>query len=597
MDMPLPFKHEEMVFRNKWAAVSGTAVFEDDNTSIVIDADLYNMEELLQLTGQDAKDIARLVWSLYLRYGLSFFEKLRGTFRVCIVEKNSQKLIVATDRFGIKPIVYYSGDDTFAFGSGIKDILSLPEIKATELDYAALVDYINLSAIPTPKTIYKNIKRLPPGCFVIVENEGRSILKRYYDIEYSEEMWDENYIIKHLPQVIGESVDTIVKHELSMGNSIGAFLSGGTDSSTVTGMIKKLDHKVKTFSIGFDEPGYNELHYARIAAKHFGAEHHEYVVTPEDVLRTVDIIIDAYDEPFGNASAVPTYYCALLAKEHGVDTLLAGDGGDEIFGGNERYVANNIFSLYHKIPPILRERLLDPGISKIPSAISFIDKAKKYVRRANIPQPDRFYSYNPVMALGKEEIFSSELLKYLNGYNPLAWAKKLYSDTKAENELNRLLYIDMKFTITDNDIRKVTEMSQKAGVKVCYPLLDHRLVDFAATIPPSLKVKGTKLRYIFKKALSDFLPSEVINKKKHGFGLPIGIWIRTKKDISVFVKEILLNPNISIGHFFRKGFIEELFRLHDTTGAAFYGDIIWNLLILELWNSRQRYGSHLSKID
>ena len=392
-------------------------------------------------------------------------------------------------------------------------------------------------------------------------------------------------------------MDTIVKHELSMGNSIGAFLSGGTDSSTVTGMIKKLDHKVKTFSIGFDEPGYNELHYARIAAKHFGAEHHEYVVTPEDVLRTVDIIIDAYDEPFGNASAVPTYYCALLAKEHVVDTLLAGDGGDEIFGGNERYVANNIFSLYHKIPPILRERLLDPGISKIPSAISFIDKAKKYVRRANIPQPDRFYSYNPVMALGKEEIFSSELLKYLNGYNPLAWAKKLYSDAKAENELNRLLYVDMKFTITDNDIRKVTEMSQKAGVKVCYPLLDHRLVDFAATIPPSLKVKGTKLRYIFKKALSDFLPSEVINKKKHGFGLPIGIWIRTKKDISVFVKEILLNPNISIGHFFRKGFIEELFRLHDTTGAAFYGDIIWNLLILELWNSRQRYGSHLSKID
>lgn len=588
MDMPLPFKHEEMGFRNKWAAVSGTAVFEDDNTSIVIDADLYNMEELLQLTGQDAKDIARLVWALYLRYGLSFFEKLRGTFCVCIVEKNSQKLIVATDRFGIKPIVYYSGDDTFAFGSGIKDILSLPEIKATELDYAALVDYINLSAIPTPKTIYKNIKRLPPGCFVIVENEGRSILKRYYDIEYSEEMWDENYIIKHLPQVIGESVDTIVKHELSMGNSIGAFLSGGTDSSTVTGMIKKLNGHVKTFSIGFDEHGYNELKYARITSKYFSSEHYEYIVTPDDTLKAIDIILGAYDEPFGNASAVPTYYCALLAKEHGVDTLLAGDGGDEIFGGNERYAANNIFSLYHKIPPILRERLLDPGISKIPSAISFIDKAKKYVRRANIPQPDRFYSYNPVMALGKEEIFSSELLKYLNGYDPLAWAKKLYSDAKAENELNRLLYIDMKFTITDNDIRKVTEMSQKAGVKVCYPLLDHRLVDFAATIPPSLKVKGTKLRYIFKRALKNFLPVKVIKKKKHGFGLPIGNWLRTNDKLSSFAKETLLASECTIRPFFREGFIEKIFRLHITTGATFYGDIIWLFLMLELWNKKVR---------
>lgn len=597
MDMPLPFKHEEMVFRNKWAAVSGTAVFEDDNTSIVIDADLYNMEELLQLTGQDAKDIACLVWSLYLRYGLSFFEKLRGTFRVCIVEKNSRKLIVATDRFGIKPIVYYSGDDTFAFGSGIKDILSLPEIKATELDYAALVDYINLSAIPTPKTIYKNIKRLPPGCFVIVENEGRSILKRYYDIEYSEEMWDENYIIKHLPQVIGESVGTIVKHELSMGNSIGAFLSGGTDSSTVTGMIKKITATLKTFSIGFDEPGYNELHYARIAAKHFGAEHHEYVVTPEDVLRTVDIIIDAYDEPFGNASAVPTYFCALLAKENGVDTLFAGDGGDEIFGGNERYAANNIFRMYHRIPHVLRNEFIEPIISAAPSAVSFMDKAKKYVRRANIPQPQRFYSYNPVTALGKETIFSSDLLYSLNGYEPLQWACELYNSAKADEEIDRLLYLDMKFTITDNDLRKVSVMSEKAGITAAYPFLDHYIVDFAAKIPGSLKVKGNSLRYIFKKALKGFLPPEIIKKKKHGFGLPIGVWIRTKKDISVFVKEILLNPNISIGHFFRKGFIEELFRLHDTTGAAFYGDIIWNLLILELWNSRQRYGSHLSKIN
>jgi asparagine synthase (glutamine-hydrolysing) len=354
-------------------------------------------------------------------------------------------------------------------------------------------------------------------------------------------------------------------------------------------MIKKLNGHVKTFSIGFDEPGYDELSYARIASKHFGSEHYEYVVTPDDVLKAIDIILGVYDEPFGNASAVPTYFCALFAEKHGVDTLFAGDGGDEIFGGNERYAANSIFSLYHKIPSIIRERLLEPGITKMPSVFSFIDKAKKYVRRANIPQPDRFYSYNPVMALGKEEIFSYELLQYLNGYDPLAWARKLYRNAKAENELNRLLYIDMKFTITDNDIRKVTGMSQKAGVKVCYPMLDHRLVDFAATIPSSLKVKGTKLRYIFKKALSDFLPTEIINKEKHGFGLPIGVWIRTKNNLFSFVRETLLNPNCSITPFFKEGLIGNLFKLHDSTGAAFYGDIIWLLLMLELWNKKRRY--------
>ena len=200
-------------------------------------------------------------------------------------------------------------------------------------------------------------------------------------------------------------------------------------------------------------------------------------------------------------------------------------------------------------------------------------------------------------ALGVEKIFSNEVLEQLNGYDCIVWARELYSCVKDRDELNRLLYIDMKFTITDNDIRKVTDMSERAGIKACYPMLDHRIVDFAAAIPASLKIRGGQLRYVFKKALNNFLPAEVISKKKHGFGLPIGIWIRTKKNISVFVKEILLNPNISIGHFFRKGFIEELFRLHDTTGAAFYGDIIWNLLILELWNSRQRYGSHLSKIN
>ena len=298
------------------------------------------------------------------------------------------------------------------------------------------------------------------------------------------------------------------------------------------------------------------------------------------------MIIDTFDEPFGNASAIPTYYCALLAKENGVDSLLAGDGGDEIFGGNERYAANRIFDIYYNIPAFLRNGFIEPLFRATPSFIPVVEKGKKYIRRARIPQPERFFSYNPVNELGIEHIFSRDFLSCLNGYDNLQWAKELYSSAPAHDDLNKLLYIDMKFTITDNDLRKVNTMSERAGVKVDYPFLDHNLVNFAAAIPASLKVKGTRLRYIFKKALKDFLPHEVINKKKHGFGLPIGLWIRNKDNISSFVRDTLLDSSCSIRPFFRNGFIQELFMMHDTTEAAFYGDIIWLLLILELWNKK-----------
>ena len=239
--------------------------------------------------------------------------------------------------------------------------LSAPQSKIDEIDYDAVVDYFNLSAVPTPKTIYKKVRKLPPGHFLVIKKDELSPhISKYYDIEYPEKRADEDYFVKKLRLCIEDSVKTSLEYELSRGNRVGAFLSGGTDSSTVTGMIKKLNGHVKTFSIGFDEPGYNELEYARITSKHFGSEHYEYIVTPDDVLKAVDIIIDAYDEPFGNASAVPTYFCSLLAKENGVDTLFAGDGGDELFAGNARYVEMMRYEAYGRIPWVLRKGLIEP---------------------------------------------------------------------------------------------------------------------------------------------------------------------------------------------------------------------------------------------
>ena len=577
---------DKHILKLPWAVISGENLYDSEAVAVISDADIYNFRELCTLVGDEAHDPAHLIGLFYLKYGLATFEKIRGAFSICIVDKRNEKLIVATDRFGIKPVVYYADEKKFISGARIKSILSVqPDLN--EFDHRALIDYMNLSAIPTPKTIYRKIKKLPPGYFMVIAREKMSpVLSKYYDIEYKDERKGEDHFYENIPRYIEESVKTILDHEHARGHRTGAFLSGGTDSSTVSGMIKKLTGSVKTFSIGFDEPGYNELGYARIAAKSFGAEHHEYRVTPDDVLKALDIITDAYDEPFGNSSAVPTYYCAALAKKHGVDTLLAGDGGDEIFGGNERYASDFIFRVYHRIPSCVRKGLLEPFMSVVPEGISFFEKGGKYIRRANIPHPDRFFSYHPVMALGKEAIFSPDFLNGLNGYDAVSWARELYANVRNTDELNRLLYIDLKFTITDNDLRKVTVTSERAGIHVAYPLLDHHIVDFAATMPAELKVKGTYLRYGFKKALKDFLPREIIKKKKHGFGLPIGVWIRTKKNISSFVRDTLLSSNSAIKPLFKDGFIEELFRMHEATGAAFYGDIIWLLLILELWSRK-----------
>src|SRR4030066_413757 len=255
MLLSLGFKEDinSFISYNSWAAVCGLEMFEGKAVSVVSDSDLYNLQELSSLVDDKLQNNAHLICLLYLKYGLLFFEKLRGPFSICIIDKKKQKFFV-----------------------------------------------------------------------VINKDENSPQIHKYYDIEYSEKKSGEEYFLSELPLSIEESVRTILEYEFSRGSSVGAFLSGGTDSSTVTGMIKKLNGHVKTFSIGFDEPGYNELKYARITSKYFSSEHYEYIVTPDDVLKAIDIILDVYDEPFGNASAVPTYHCALLAKEHGGDTLLAG---------------------------------------------------------------------------------------------------------------------------------------------------------------------------------------------------------------------------------------------------------------------------------
>ena len=295
------------------------------------------------------------------------------------------------------------------------------------------------------------------------------------------------------------------------------------------------------------------------------------------------MIAQSYDEPFGNASAIPAYFCAKFAREHGIETMIGGDGGDEIFAGNERYAKQNVFELYNYIPTVLRTYLLEPFFIKLPGAKSLpiIKKVNSYINQAKIPLPARLETYNFLNRTPLDTIFDKEFLSQVDNSWPLNMQKEAYDRTCSHNTLHKMLHLDMKVTLADNDLQKVNRMCSLAGVDVIYPFLDDDMVNFAAGIPPELKLKGQTLRYFFKQALSDFLPYEIIHKQKHGFGLPFGLWLKEYKPLHEFTHESLLN--LEKRGYFKKEYIEKLLKSHNSGHSSYYGVMIWVMMMFEQW--------------
>jgi asparagine synthase (glutamine-hydrolysing) len=365
---------------------------------------------------------------------------------------------------------------------------------------------------------------------------------------------------------------------------VGAYLSGGTDSSTVVGMMTRAARgPVKAFSIGFQEQPFNELHYAELAARKFGSEHHTYLVGPRDCYDALPKMVRCFDEPFGNSSAIPTYFCAKLAAEHGVKTLLAGDGGDELFGGNERYATDKIFEIYGMMPGALRKGLIEPLMTKLPVETGLIGRARRYIHRANMPGVERMLSFQFLRTHAIADIFDGDFLKRLGGYTILDIPHEHYRHASAIKHLDRLLYVDMKITLADNDLPKVTSMSELAGIQTRFPFLDRPVAEFAGHIPANLKVKGFQKRYLFKKAFRSLLPAEIIQKKKHGFGIPVATWMKSDPQMRELSRDVLLSSRAFERGYFQRPFIENLFRKHDADESSYYGDTIWTFLVLELW--------------
>jgi asparagine synthase (glutamine-hydrolysing) len=556
-------------------------VYESPDILVASDADIFNQPELRDFTGE-ANSGAALLAGLYRRFGAAFLEKLRGEYSVVLWDRRKRQLMAATDGFATRSLAYYENERVFMVASRIDALLAGGETP-TEINPGAIANYLNYTVNLAPDTIFKNVSRVLPGHYLLISRDQMR-QQRYWDLKYHQGggQADEDTLSRKLASVLEDSVRLHCNGEDAAG--LGAFLSGGTDSSTVVGMMRRIGNEpVNTFSIGFAEERFNELEYARITARAFQATHHEYLVNANDCAESIPDMVRYFDEPFGNSSAIPTYFCARLAAQNGVKTLLAGDGGDELFGGNERYLTDKIFAAYDRIPGVLRKGAVEPLLRAMPIRTGLVARARSYVRRASLPQPERFFSFNLLLDNPIDSIFEPDFVQALNGYSVLERPNLYYRQGPAVRHLDRLLYLDMKMTLADNDLLKVTRMCELAGVRPRFPFLDRDVADCAGEIPAGLKVKGTQKRYLFKRAFRDLLPAEVIQKKKQGFGIPVAVWMKTDPRMRELTGDVLLSPRTYQRGYVRRAFVENLLRRYATDSTAFYGDMLWTFLVLELW--------------
>jgi len=515
----------------------------------------------------------------YRQHGSDCLKEMSGPFAIAVVDTESARGLLAIDRMGTRTMCYANLSGQLVFASNAESVVAHPAV-GRDLSRQAIFNYLFCHVIPSPGTIYRAVQKLQPGESVTFR--GSVVEKRFYwRLAYHDDGTDSVDALERRFRLL---LRNAARNAIDGPSAVGTFLSGGTDSSTVTALLtEQTGEPARTYSIGFAWEGFDEMKYARITAQHLGARAHEYYVTPRDIVEAIPIIARAYDEPFGNDSAAPTYFCAKMAREDGVQVLLAGDGGDEVFGGNTRYAKQKVFEAYGRVPKALRRALIEPLAFSFPGSdhITPLRKLGSYIRQASIPLPDRLETYNFLHRSPLADVFEPEFLAAVDVDEPLAMQRDVYQRATSTSPLNRMMHLDLKLTLADNDLRKVSRMCDVAGIEVRYPLLDDDLVEFSGEIPVSLKVKGLKLRYFFKRALKDVLPPATIAKTKHGFGMPFGLWLRSHAPLSDLVHGSL--DAFQCRGIMQPSYIRDLRRQHDTGHATYFGIMIWVIALLECW--------------
>ncbi|MDP1902555.1 MAG: asparagine synthase C-terminal domain-containing protein [Rubrivivax sp.] len=505
-----------------------------------------------------------------------------GDFAIGLTDA-AGRTFLAVDRFAVFSLCYRVIEGRLHFAARADELAALPP--RAEIDPQAIFDYLYFHVIPSPRTIFQGVHRLPPAHCALFEG-GRLTVTPYWVPQFTE---PGRPAFEPLAAEFRQCLRDAVAAQLD-GGKPACFLSGGTDSSTVAGMIgEAAGRPAATYSIGFEAEGYDEMQFARIAAKRFGTEHHEYYVTPDDLVRNIPHVAAHYDQPFGNSSALPAFYCAQMARNDGVTKLLAGDGGDELFGGNSRYAKQRIFGWYDAVPAALRKGLMEPLLERTPlGALPLARKGRSYVEQAKVPLPDRMQMTNLLLHLGVDKVFTPDFLARVDQADPLRQQQAVWRQVQGASALNRMLAYDWRYTLAEADLPKVCGTTQLAGVAVGFPFLDQALVDFSLRLPTEYKLKGLKLRWFFKEALRGFLPDEILAKKKQGFGLPFGVWANKHAALLKLASDSL--HSLAGRGIVRPEFITALLDEHLPAHPGYYGEMVWILMMLEQWLQEHHRG-------
>ena len=556
---------------------------EDGSIWIVFNGEIYNFHELRETlirkgySFRSASDTEVIV-RLYEDKGLDAIRELRGMFALAIWDANQKHLLLARDRLGKKPLFYFDGPSAFIFASELQSLLEDHSVPRTP-DLAAIRNYLTYSYVPYPQTAFQGIRKLPPAHYLLVR-EGHLLLHRYWDLDYAKQTREPQ---EALTERLRGSLEEAVRLRMVSDVPIGAFLSGGIDSSTVVALMSRLSKgPVKTFSIGFEDEAFSELPHARVISRRFGTDHHEFVVK-SDAVAILPLLVRHFGEPFADSSAVPQYYLSKLASES-VTVALSGDGGDEGFGGYGRYVAALLARPADRLPGPLRNGFaaLGRGLATFPRATPFLLRAGHFLRALN-DDPGRRYARWMSCFDGDQQValFSKDFLERVRSIDPEGLILDAYRTSDAAHFLNATLDVDVRTYLPNDLLVKVDITSMANSVEIRCPFLDHPLIEFAASLPPSVKIRGLKKKYLLKRAVADLLPEQILDRPKQGFAVPIDQWFR--HDLKEMAHDILLDPH-SLGRgYFRAEVVRGLLDEH-VKGVRHWHHQLWNLLMLELWH-------------
>jgi asparagine synthase (glutamine-hydrolysing) len=551
---------------------------------IVFNGEIYNYQELrdnLEKRGHKfyTKSDTEVVVHLYDRYGADCVKHLRGMFALAIWDEREKSLFLARDRVGKKPVLYsHQPNGSLIFGSEFQALLQHPDIDR-EVDTEAIHQYLTFSCVPAPLTAFRQIRKLEPGHWLRWKN-GEIKTERYWTPDFSNKIKiSEEDAVEETLRILREAT----KMRLISEVPLGAFLSGGVDSSTVVALMAEASASpVKTFSIGFEEQDFSELKYARRVAEHIGAEHHEFIVKP-DAVEVLPTLVEHYGEPFADSSAIPTYYVSKETRKH-VTVALNGDGGDETFAGYERYFAMQYAEKYKKIPAVLRKSVIEPAAAMLPtsnSQYSRVKSAKNFLSVSSMPKSNLYLRWMSAINEDlKTELYSENFKQKTVSDSPADVLKNWFAKANGAGAVDAMLLTDTMTYLPNDLLVKVDIASMANSLEARSPFLDHKVIEFAASLPEKIKVRGTETKYLLKKAASRVVPREVLYRRKMGFGIPVGYWLR--HEMKNFMFEVLLSEKSFKRGLFKPEIVQRLVSEH-VAEKQNHTYPLWTLLMLELW--------------